>query len=40
MSAIPDQLLSSVPQSLHQTVSRYWQDWSAACEAAGLMPET
>ena len=32
MSSTPDQLLSLVPQSLHTTVSHYWQDWSAALE--------
>ena len=36
MSSSPDPLLSHVPESLQPVVSNYWQDWSAACEQAGI----
>ena len=38
MSFTPESLLSLVPESLQQTVSNYWQDWSGACEKAGFRP--
>lgn len=39
MSSTPSPLLSLVPESLQQTVSNYWLDWSVACEKAGLSPQ-
>jgi glutamate-ammonia-ligase adenylyltransferase len=39
MSSTPEQLLSLVPESLQQTVTNYWLDWSVACEKAGLDPQ-
>jgi glutamate-ammonia-ligase adenylyltransferase len=36
MSSSPDPLLPHVPESLQPVVSNYWQDWSAACEQAGI----
>ncbi len=38
MSSTPEQLLSQVPDSLQQTVTHYWHDWTLACDKAGLDP--
>ncbi len=39
MNPAPEPLLSLVPESLHAVVSNYGQDWSAACEQAGISPQ-
>jgi glutamate-ammonia-ligase adenylyltransferase len=36
---MPEPLLSLVPDPIHTVVSNYWQDWSAACEQAGIDPQ-
>ncbi|MBT8129913.1 MAG: bifunctional glutamine synthetase adenylyltransferase/deadenyltransferase, partial [Gammaproteobacteria bacterium] len=36
---MPEPLLSLVPEPIHTVVSNYWQDWSAACEQAGINPQ-
>jgi glutamate-ammonia-ligase adenylyltransferase len=36
MSSTPEQLLSLVPATLHQTLANYWHDWEKACERAGI----
>lgn len=40
MCSLPENLLDLIPDSLHEQVKLYWQDWVVACEKAGIDPRS